>query len=135
MPAVVVHDLAQAAAAARAAAAAGARLTIRSTPGMGRSLGVGGWLALVEAAKAAAPTADLAFCLDCAADTGDAQAAIAFGADRIALSTEPAAYARIAAMAAAEGVEIDTAPADLDLAFQHDPEAATRRLIHSNSDA
>ncbi|MEQ9123811.1 MAG: hypothetical protein RIM80_14760, partial [Alphaproteobacteria bacterium] len=81
MPAVVVHDLAQAILAAKAAGNARARLTLRSAPAAGRGLGVGGWLALVEAARTAVPTADVAFCLDCADDAGDAQAAIAAGAE------------------------------------------------------
>ena len=132
MLAVIVHDLAQATAAARAAAAAGVSLTLRSAPGVGRSLGVGGWQALADAVKAAAPNADVAFCIDCADHPGDAQAAIAFGAKRIALQSGGATYDRVAALAAAEGATIDRGPADLDLAFIHDPEAATRRLLSNN---
>lgn len=128
MATVVVHDLMQAATAARAAMAAGRALTLRSAPGVGRSLGVAGWLALEAAAQAAAPAADLAFCLDCADHPGDAHAALAFGAKRIALGACPA-YDRIAAIAEAAGAAIDSAPPDLDLAFVHDPAAAVARLL------
>lgn len=133
MPAVVAHDLAQAAAAARAAALEGATLTVRSAPGVGRSLGVAGWLALAEAARAAAPAADLAFTLDCGDHPGDAYAAIASGAKLIALAPGVSAYGRIVALAEQAGVRIDAKPADLDLAFIHDPETAVRRLIQSQS--
>jgi len=132
MPTVVVHDLAEAVAAARAAAAEGAALTLRSPPGFGRSLGVGGWQALAEAVRAAVPNAEIAFCLDCADHVGDAQAAIAFGAKRIALSPNARGYARLTALAEAEAVAVEPGAADLDLAFIHDPEAATRRLLQNH---
>lgn len=131
MPAVVVHDLAQAILAAKAAGNAGARLTLRSAPAAGRGLGVGGWLALAEAARTAVPTADVAFCLDCADDAGDAQAAIAAGAERIALSSDAPAHARIRALADAAGATLDQEPPALDLAFTRDPEAAVGRLLMS----
>ncbi len=130
--AVVVHDLRQATAAAHAALAEGRPLTLRSAPGAGRSLGVAGGLALAAATRAEAPAADLAFCLDCADHPGDAHAALAAGAERVALAQSVPAYGRIADIAAAEGAAIDDAAPDLDLAFIHDPEAATRRLIRSN---
>ena len=131
MPTVIAHDLAQATAAARAATTAGKALTIRSAPGVGRSLGVAGWRALEAATAAAAPEADLAFCLDCGDEAGDAHAALAFGAARIALAP-CAAYHRIADIAAAQGAEIDAGAPDLDLAFIHDPQAAVERLLASN---
>ena len=129
MPSVVVHDLMQATAAARAAYAEGASLTLRSAPGVGRTLGVAGWLALAEATKAALPGADLAFSLDCADLPGDAHAALSFGAGRIALSTNVPAYERIADIASKQGAIMDGDAPDLDLAFIHDPEAAVRRLL------
>ena len=128
MPVVVVHDVMQATAAARAAMAANAPLTLRSAPGVGRTLGVAGWQALEAMVRQACPAADLAFAIDCADDPGDAHAALALGLKRVALAPTTAS-ARIAAIAKAEGAAIDTDPADLDLAFQHDPEAAVARLL------
>ena len=128
MPTVVAHDLAQATAAARAAMAAGQALTIRSAPGVGRALGVGGWRALEDATKAAVPAADVTFCVDCGAWPGDAHAALAFGAERVALDAGPA-YDRIASIATAQGAALDDSRPDLDLAFVHDPEAAVARLL------
>ncbi len=133
MPTVVAHDLAQATAAARAAAAAGRRLAVRSAPGAGRSLGVAGWLALADMTRTALPSADLTFSLDCAGDAGDAHAALAFGATRVALDPAAPGYARVAALAAEIGATIDAEPADLDLAFVHDPEAAIGRLLKSQN--
>ena len=90
MPAVVVHDLAQATAAARGAMAAGKALTLRSPPGFARCLGVAGWRALEQATRLAAPAAELSFCLDCADLPGDAHAALSLGVQRIALGAVPA---------------------------------------------
>ncbi|MGZ0186524.1 MAG: hypothetical protein ACKVH0_00700 [Alphaproteobacteria bacterium] len=129
MSSVVVHDLAQATAAARAAYAEGASLTLRSAPGAGRTLGVAGWLALVEATRVALPAADLTFSLDCADLPGDAHAALSFGAEQIALSPSVPAYGRIADIAAQQGAIMDAEAPVLDLAFIHDPEAAVRRWL------
>lgn len=128
MPVVVVHDVVQATAAARAAMAAGRALTLRSPPGVGRSLGVAGWRALEDLTRQSVPAADLDFCIDCADDPGDAHAAISLGARRIALAPGPA-HGRIQALATAEGAALDATPPDLDLAFAHDPEAAVARLL------
>lgn len=135
MPAVVVHDVTQAIAAARVVAAASfgsagrsPTLTLRSPPGVARSLGLTGWRALEAAVRQAVPSADVAFCVDCGADPGDAHAALSLGVERLALAPGPAS-SRVAAIAAAAGAVLDNDPPDLDLAFAHDPGAAVDQLI------
>ena len=134
MPTVIAHDLGQAQAAARAAVAEGAGLTVASPPFAARSMGIAGWLAIVEATRAALPSADLTFALDCADHPGDAHTAIAFGADRVLLSTGIPAYDAVRRLADDRGADLaEPADADLDLAFHHDPEAATRRLLQTTN--
>jgi len=132
MPTVVVHDLQQATAAAAAAAALSRALVIQTPPAAGRSLGVAGWLALADATRQAVPTAEIAFCLDCAELPGDAYAAIRMGAERIALAPSPARD-RISQIANFSGVRLEEGLPDLDLAFNHDPKAAVSRLLSNHT--
>ncbi len=90
-------------------------------------------MALAAATRDSAPEARLTFCIDCADHVGDAHAAIAAGARRLALEGDGPGARRIARLAAAEGAELDREPADLDLAFIHDPEAAVARLLQSSA--
>lgn len=127
----MAHNLAQASAAAAAAEACAAALSIRTPPNAGRSLGVAGWLAIAEAARASAPGASVTFCLDCGEFPGDAYAAIKLGAERVALAEMPA-RARIGAIAASAGAVLEDGPADFDLAFIHDPQTAVCRLLNED---
>jgi len=129
---VVVHNLAQSLAAAKAAASTGQRITIRSTPGIGRSLGIGGWLALVKLTQQAAPKANIKFTFDSGIWPGDAYAAIAGGVDQIAMDDTPA-FSRLRKLADEQGVLIDGQPADIDLAFELEPKIACQNLLETNS--
>ena len=128
MVSAVVHDLSQSVAAARAAATNGKTITVRSAPGVGRGLGVAGWLALVKLTRQQVPSANVTFTFDPGDWPGDAYAAIAGGAEQIALA-QSSAFTRLLELAKQEGVKIDDRDADIDLAFHHDPEEACNRLL------
>ena len=113
-PAVVVHRLAEAAAALAAAGPGGVLLA--SAPGAAGSLGAPWFLALVRAAAAAHPGVPHQALLDCADAPGLALAALRDGARLLVLDPACPAFAQVAAAAASLGAELlpDRPPA-LDL--------------------
>lgn len=114
MPAVVVHGLAEAAAALGLAGPRGVLLL--SAPGAAGSLGPGWFLAIVAAAAAAHPGVPHRAALDCADAPGPALAALRAGLRLLVLDPGCPAFAAVAGAAAACGAEIWPArPAALDL--------------------
>ena len=130
-PVFVVHSLAHAVAALTAAAEVGRSVVLLSAPGAGLYAGPGWWRALVDAARAAVPSAKSAAILDCADDAGAAQGAIRGGAEVIVFAGRADVAERLADIAGQRGLEIVTVrpAATLDLAefFFADAEGLARR--------
>ncbi len=119
--AVVVHGFGH----ARAALAPGRPVTLLSGTGAAVYGGIGWWLALVAAARAAHPGTPAHDILDCADAPGAAMAALRRGQAALVLDPACPAFAAVSGAAAACGARVlDRRPAALDLA---DP-AASRRL-------
>lgn len=110
MPAVVVHDAAQAAAALRLAGPAGVLLV--SAPGAAGSLGAAWFLGLVAAAAAEAarqrpgPLPPFHAVLDCADGPGQALAALRAGARLLVLDPACPAFGQVAGAAAEAGATV-----------------------------
>ncbi len=122
-PAVVVHGLAMAQAVL--AVAAGRPLTLLSGVGAGCYAGVGWWMALAAAARAAAPGGAVADVLDCGDAPGRALEALRAGQGIIVLRADPMVWADIAGRAGALGrVLLAAPPPALDMAQR----GAARRL-------
>ncbi|WP_135469305.1 hypothetical protein [Crenalkalicoccus roseus] len=114
MPAVVVHDAAQAAAALALAGPGGVLLL--SAPGAAGSLGAAWFLALVRRAAEGAPGVPHAAALDCAEAPGHALAALREGARLVVLDPACPAFPAVAAAAAEIGAAVLPArPPALDL--------------------
>jgi hypothetical protein len=129
--AITVHSLAHAVAALEAAVEADHDIVLLSAFDAGLSAGPGWWVALVAAARAAAPAARCAAILDCGDDPGAAMAAIRAGAEAIVFTGRADVALRLADIAAAQGCRLVTErpAAALDLAdlFFADPETLRRR--------
>lgn len=123
-PAVVIHGLADARLAIDAARIAGGAVTLLSAPGAAGFAGCGWWRAMVEAARAGAPEAEMPDVLDCLDQTGRAIEALRHGLRRLILLPGAPARDDAAARAATLGaVLLDARPPALDLA---QPGAARR---------
>jgi hypothetical protein len=109
-PAIIIHSLAQ----ARAALAPGRPVTLLSAPGAALYAGCLWWAALLRAADATGPSL-----LDCADAPGRALEALKLGLPGLVLACDPARFATVAAIAAAQGaVLLAAAPPALDLALR-----------------
>jgi hypothetical protein len=113
----------------REAAAAGRAVVLLSAPDAGIYAGAGWFKAVIDTARAAAPTADFSAVLDCGDDAGAAQAALRAGIATIVFSGRPDVAERLAAIAAATGGHVLTArpAADLDLLAEFFSDAAPLR--------
>jgi hypothetical protein len=124
-PAVIVHGSDDAREALAVATRLARPVLLLSAPGAAGFAGCGWWLALIAAARAAYPAADMADILDCGAAPGHAMAALRLGQRALVLDPACPAFARVSAAAAAcGGVVLAARPAALDLATH----GADRRL-------
>lgn len=128
---VIVHTLAETCAALQAAAEAGCPVTLHSAPGAVHSLGVGYFLAMIDAARRRTPEAQSLAVLDCAAAPGFALAALGAGAEAVQLSATSTVLDKIADIAAQSGASLlrDPPAETLDLRGHEDPLAATRAFL------
>jgi acyl-CoA reductase-like NAD-dependent aldehyde dehydrogenase len=113
----------------REAAAAGRAVVLLSAADAGIYAGAGWFKAVIDAARAAAPTPDYSAVLDCGGDAGAAQAALRAGIAAIVFTGRPDVAERLTAIAAATGARVLTArpAADLDLLAEFFSDAATLR--------
>jgi hypothetical protein len=111
------------------AEAAGRAVVLLSAPDAGIYAGAGWFKAVIGAARAAAPTADVSAVLDCGDDAGAAQAALRAGIATIVFTSRTDVTERLTAIAAATGARVLTArpAADLDLLAEFFSDAATLR--------
>lgn len=134
-PVFVVHSLAHAVAALTAAAKSGRPVIVLSAPGAALYAGPGWWRGLIEAARAAAPTARCTAILDCADNAGAAQGAIRAGVEAIVFTGRADVAARLADIAGQRGIEMVTErpAAVLDLAelFFADADKLHRRCAEA----
>jgi hypothetical protein len=100
-----------------------------SAPNAGIYAGPGWFKALIDAARAAVPTADAAFLLDCGDDAGAAQGALRAGIETVIFTGRADVAERLAAIAEAKGVRLLTARpgASLDLGRWFFADAETLR--------
>ena len=129
-----IHGLAEARAACAAAAELGVPLVLVSAPAGAAHAGAQWFRNVVVRAMADFPSVAVTAVLDCADRAGDAQGALAAGADTV-LFTGPAAVAeRLADIAAQRGAAVLTElPGALDLRGARNPVAACRDWL-SGSD-
>ena len=114
-PAIIVHGLEMARTAL--AVSAGRPVTLLSGEGAGAYAGVAWWQALVAAASAAVPGADLRDILDCGGAAGRTLEALRAGQGLLVLRAAPAIWGDVARRAAASGATLlPEAPPALDLA-------------------
>jgi hypothetical protein len=112
-PAVIVHGLAD----ARVALAPGLPVTLLSAPGAALYAGCGWWQAMVAAARAEFPAAEMVDILDCADGSGQAMAALRIGVIRLVLWRGASGWSAVATIAAQPGgFVLESAPPALDLA-------------------
>ncbi len=124
-PTIIVHSLDHALAAAEAVAA-DCIVTICSAPGAAGSVGIGWFVALIDAVRARYPTARLRFMLDCADEAGTALAALRAGIDVIRFSGSSDAADRLIGNGLT--LDQDTAPG-LDLLGVTDPALWCRNFL------
>ena len=135
---VIIHSLAQAQAALAAAAELGVPVTLESAPAAGGYAGPGWWRALIDAARAAHPAADVSTVLDCGEEPGTALAALRAGVPRIRFTGAAETRERLAAIAERRGAAVEGAAAEekvLDLLEARDPLAAARRFLARNEES
>ncbi len=130
-PTIIIHNLEHAVAAARGAAASGIALRAESAPGAAAFAGAGWFGALIEAAEAAAPGAEVLWVLDCGAAPGLALGAVRAGIPALRLSAPKAVRSKVAEIAAAAGCRLIEGGAGprLDLLDAADPEAEVSRFL------
>jgi hypothetical protein len=130
-PPIVVYSLAHATAALDAAAAAGRSIVLLSAPDAGVQSGAGWFKALIDAARAAVPTARCSEMLDCGEHAGAAMAALRAGIGAVIFGGRDDVAERLTAIAAQQGARLlRTRPQPaLDLApyFFADDKALCRR--------
>ena len=134
---IIIHSLAQARAALAAAAERGVPVTLESAPGAGGYAGPGWWTALIAAAQAGHPAADVIAVLDCGEEPGSALAALRAGVRRIRFTGPTETRARLAAIAAQLGAIIEGPVVEenlLDLLDARDPLALSRRFLARNEE-
>jgi len=135
---IIIHSLAQARAALAAAAELGVSVTLESAPAAGGYAGPGWWRALIDAARAAHPAADVSAVLDCGEEPGTALAALRAGVPRIRFTGAAETRERLAAIAAQRGAAVEGAAVEedvLDLLEARDPLAASRRFLARNEES
>ena len=81
-----------------------------SAPSAARSLGVGGFLAIIAAARAARPGRACLGVLDCGSHPGLALAAVRLGADVIRLAAAPDILEKVRQIAAQRGIPVESPP-------------------------
>ena len=113
----------------RETAAAGRAVVLLSASDAGIYAGAGWFKAVIDAARAAAPTAHFSAVLDCGDDAGAAQAALRAGIAAIAFTGRSDVAERLTGIAAATGARVltDRPAADLDLLAEFFSDAATLR--------
>lgn len=129
---IIVHDRAHAEAAAIAAARLGVPVALRSPPGGSPYLGPSVFRAMVEAAREAAPAAQVAAVMDCGGDAGHALAALRHGIERVRVDLPAATVARLANIARHYGAVVDTCQSSpLDLLDCVDAAAKCKKWLAS----
>ena len=129
--------MAQARAALAAAIELGVPVTLESAPGAGGYAGPGWWTALVAAARAEHPNADMTAVLDCGEEPGAVLAALRAGVPRIRFTGAAQTRARLAAIATQLGAAVDGAADEeevLDLLEARDPLILSRRFLARNEE-
>jgi hypothetical protein len=101
-----------------------------SAPSAGIYAGPGWFRAVVDAARAAAPTADAVFVIDCGDDAGAAQGAIRAGIETVVFTGRADVARRLNAIAKAASLHVLTArpEASLDLGRWFFADVETLRL-------
>jgi uncharacterized protein (DUF2236 family) len=130
-PRIVVHDLAHVRAALAAAAERDVAVAIESAPGAAAYLGPSVFKAMLDAGRAAVPSARAEFVLDCGTDPGLALAAIRHRVPAIRLKAPPGVRRKVADIARRSGIAL-LPPArghTLDLRGASDPLAACRAFL------
>jgi DNA-binding transcriptional LysR family regulator len=137
VPAITIHDHAQARAAFAAAQEMGCPLLLLSPPGAAGYLGVSWLAALVSQLRAEYPGVDAATILDCAADAGYVMAAVRQkAADKLIFTGSRESARRLREIAAAAGIEImREAPPSLDLDTAPGFEVACRDWLRKDEKA
>lgn len=131
--AVVVHTLAHALAALDASAETGRPVALISAHGAAATLGVGGYLGIVAAARERRPDVPARCVLDCASDLGWALAALRMGADAVRVDAADEPFARLRAIATALGRTAGRErPEALDPLDLPDPAAACRAWLRAD---
>jgi hypothetical protein len=115
---IIIHSLFQATAALTASAQAGRPVVLVSAPDAGGYVGPGWFMALMAAAREAAPDARCSTFLDCGENVGAALAAIRAEVEGVVFTGGPDAAHRLADVARQHGVSFETKrpPDALDLA-------------------
>ena len=105
-----MNNLAEAEAAVRKGAAQGASVILESPPGAARYWGAAYFLALVNAAREAAPHVAVDAVLDCGDAPGLAVEALRLGLPAVRVDGDARAVAAVADIAAQLGARVETAP-------------------------
>lgn len=128
---IIVHSLDDARAALAAAVELKTAVTLASAHGAGGYAGPLWFKAVIEAAAAEFPGAEMAAVLDCADEAGTVLQALRHGLKRVRFTGNAAALKRLRAIAGKLGATIETAraPAALDLREAPDPKAAARAYL------
>jgi fructose/tagatose bisphosphate aldolase len=121
---IIVHSLADARAAVAAAAELGLPVTLMSAPGAGAYAGALWWKALVAAAAADHPAAQVASILDCGEEAGSVLAAFRAGLKHVRFTGPDAAREKLAALAEARGAILEREAAEPVLALDGRRDAA-----------
>jgi hypothetical protein len=134
-PVLIIHSLDHALAAAEIAVELDCPLTVQSAPGAAAAVGVGWWVALTALVAERYPIARLRLVPDCADEGGAALGAIRRGVPAIRFDGPAAVAAKLQAIAAARGAELDRTTASqaatLDLGGHADPQATIRNWLKS----
>ncbi len=131
MPHIIVHTLAETCAALQAAAEAEVFVTVQSPPNAVRSLGIGYFQAMLDAARRQVPAARSLGVLDCGPAPGLAVAALKAGIEAVRVTAEPAVLDKLAEIATQSGARLFRDPPDavLDLQDHPSPLAAARGFL------
>jgi len=133
MPHVIVHTLGETCAALEAAAETGLPLTLYSPPDAVHSIGIGYFLAMIEAARRQTPATQSLAVLDCGAAPGLALAALRAGAEAVHLTGSPLVLDKVSDIAAQCGASLlrEMPVGTLDLRGHPDPRAAASAFLLS----
>src|SRR5215472_8008472 len=133
-PRIIVHCLEHAEAALAASAALGVPVMLASAAAAGGYAGPLWFKALIEEAKRAHPSADVASLLDCGDEPGTVLGALRAGIKHVRFIGDEATCRRLAEIAAQlrAGIESGDEPPALDLLDARDPGAACRAFLAGN---